>query len=90
MSYKLVRSSFISDKTCESLDEQQLYTARALIDKASNFLGSISDENALTNLADLRELIDVMDMLHEREISRRQLDLRESLGGYDSFYLKEN
>jgi hypothetical protein len=90
MSYKLVRGSFKSARACKDLDEQQLYTAKALIDKANNFLDSVSDESALTNLAELRELIDVMDMLHEREISRRQLDLRESLGGYDSFYLKEN
>lgn len=42
-----------------------------------------SHDNALKVLADIRELIEAVDRLHEREVSYLQLSLRDTFGSYD-------
>ena len=84
----LVRDSSDSHITCEDKDERIATTTKALMKAMDTVLNSTSHDNAIRNLAELKELLDVMDMLQGREISRSQVNLRETFGGYDKFKLE--
>lgn len=69
----------------ETQDEKVAAAAAAFSQKLEETSNSLSHDNALKNIAELKELIDVLDCLHGRDISRLQLTLRKTWGGYDQW-----
>lgn len=85
---ELVRDGEESSISCGDNRERMAQATKALLIKIDKLKKSTSEESAIKELAEMKELIDVMDYLVDRKISRRQVELRKDFGGYDQFKLR--
>ena len=85
---ELVRDGEESSISCGDNRERMAQATKALLVRIDLLKKSTSEESAIKELAEMKELIDVMDYLVDRKISRRQVELRKDFGGYDQFKLR--
>ena len=84
---ELVRDGEESSISCGD-NREMAQATKALLVRIDLLKKSTSEESAIKELAEMKELIDVMDYLVDRKISRRQVELRKDFGGYDQFKLR--
>lgn len=67
----------------ENKDEALKAAGQRLVFAMNDAKAATSHDNAIRNLAEIAQLIDTLDMLLDREISKSRVMLNKTFGGYD-------
>lgn len=86
---KLVRNSFEEDAVCNDINEKINAIVHHLALSVIELDGQTNPDLIMSTLADIRELMDTVDMLLERKVSVAQVNKRKLLGSFDEFKLIE-
>lgn len=73
----------------ESMEEVWEYAFKKLFEEVAELRLAETEEEMLAELADIKEVMELIDIIKERNVSRAQVMKREERGAFDKLYVME-
>lgn len=73
----------------ETEDEALQYAVERLVQDMKDVMKAADTDDLISRVANLKEVIDLIDIMSERQVSIRQVNLKKKFGSYTDLLLAE-